>query len=41
MSHLEVTAHLKIRAGQLDGFKTQVHQLRGFAASRRTRSYFH
>jgi quinol monooxygenase YgiN len=27
MSHLEVTAHLKIRPGQLDGFKTQVAEI--------------
>lgn len=27
MSHLEVTARLKIRPGQLDGFKTQVAEL--------------
>ena len=27
MSHLEVRAHLKIRPGQLDGFKTQVAEI--------------
>ena len=27
MSHLEVTAHLKIRPGQLDGFKAQVAEI--------------
>ena len=27
MSHLEVTAHLKVRPGQLEGFKTQVAEL--------------
>ena len=27
MSHLEVMAHLKIRPGQLDGFKTQVAEI--------------
>jgi quinol monooxygenase YgiN len=27
MSHLEVTAHLKIRPGQLDGFKTQIAEI--------------
>ena len=27
MSHLEVTAHMKIRPGQLDGFKTQVAEI--------------
>lgn len=27
MSHLEVTAHLKIRPGQLDAFKAQVEEI--------------
>jgi quinol monooxygenase YgiN len=27
MSHLEVTAHLKIRPGQLEGFKAQVAEI--------------
>ena len=27
MGHLEVTAHLKIRPGQLEGFKTQVAEI--------------
>ena len=27
MAHLEVTAHLKVRPGQLDGFKKQVAEL--------------
>jgi len=27
MTHLEVTAHLKIRPGQLDGFKKQVAEI--------------
>jgi quinol monooxygenase YgiN len=27
VSHLEVTAHLKIRPGELDGFKTQVAEI--------------
>ena len=27
MGHLEVTAHLKIRPGQLDGFKAQVAEI--------------
>jgi quinol monooxygenase YgiN len=27
MGHLEVTAHLKIRPGQLDGFKTQATEI--------------
>ena len=27
MRHLEVTAHMKIRPGQLDGFKTQVAEI--------------
>jgi quinol monooxygenase YgiN len=27
MNHLEVTAHMKIRPGQLDGFRTQVAEI--------------